>query len=345
MSLEHESAHINPARERKVNPSVSIEIEKLKGIVFSHFLKSSYTNTQANMMTDVVMFGELSGRKSHGIGLLTRPDVVWKNKDEREDPRVTNISTISSSVEGKGNPGILVGPMAMIESIRLARENQIGITNTSESFSTIGALSYYAETIAKNGFLGIVMSTSRPVVAPFNSGEAIFGSNPIAISAPSKSDPLVLDLSTAAISFGSVMESMSRQQLLPTGTAIDNLGQDTVKPEEAVKGALLPFGSYKGAGLAMMIELIAGAWSGADAQGKEPEKGWGNLFITLSPGVFGLNRDYAQTTQTFINNLRNTHTRDGMPIRIPGEISLQTRNNNLRLGYVQVDPLVLSKLS
>jgi LDH2 family malate/lactate/ureidoglycolate dehydrogenase len=42
-------------------------------------------------------------------------------------------------------------------------------------------------------------------------------------------------------------------QLLPEGVAVDAEGQPTGDPERARSGALLPFGGYKGFGLAFIV--------------------------------------------------------------------------------------------
>ncbi len=328
----------------ETSENTEINIYTLETLV-KKYLSRDFTPEQSTLMTDVLMFGELSGRKSHGIGLLTREDVVWKNRSEREDPETTHTNLISTSIDAKGNPGILVGHLAMEESIRLGRENGIGIVTTKGSFSTIGALSYYAEKIGNENLIGIIMSTSRPVVAPFTSKEPLFGSNPIAIVIPSDLAPVILDMSTAALSFGTVMEHKVLQKELPEGVLIDKHGNPTIDPAHALEGALLPFGGYKGAGISMMIELLTSTLGGSSFQGKHAENGRGNLFITISPSVVGDIKDLKESAREFIENLRKIPTSDGKPMRTPGENTRNIRDMNIKNGTIIVSSSVLKKLS
>lgn len=59
---------------------------------------------------------------------------------------------------------------------------------------------YYAEKIARQGLIGIVLAQTPEYVAPHGATEAIFGTNPIAIGIQTAdSDPIVFDMATSAI--------------------------------------------------------------------------------------------------------------------------------------------------
>lgn len=66
-----------------------------------------------------------------------------------------------------------------------------------------GLCRYYAEKIAENGLVGLVLAQSPEYVAPHGATEAVFGTNPVAISIPAGRgrDPIIFDMSTAAVAW------------------------------------------------------------------------------------------------------------------------------------------------
>ena len=65
-------------------------------------------------------------------------------------------------------------------------------------------------------------------------------------------------------------------QSLPRNAAFTRHGRPTRNPNEALAGALRPFGaSHKGSGLALIVELLTGAWVGGALTDKVKAKNWG----------------------------------------------------------------------
>ena len=82
--------------------------------------------------------------------------------------------------------------------------------------TSTGALGYYAEAIAKQGLIGLVLAQSPEFVAPHGSKQAIFGTNPIAIGIPAEQGPVVMDMATAAYAWFGLLEAKT------AGTASGN---------------------------------------------------------------------------------------------------------------------------
>ena len=65
------------------------------------------------------------------------------------------------------------------------------------------------------------------------------------------------------MAMGEVQVAKREGHKVPIGTGLTKDGKDTTDPGEiADGGVLLPFGGYKGSGIAMMVELLAGALVG-----------------------------------------------------------------------------------
>jgi LDH2 family malate/lactate/ureidoglycolate dehydrogenase len=90
--------------------------------------------------------------------------------------------------------------------------------------------------------IGITMCNGEPGVCSPAGTRAVIGPNPIAVGAPTRSKPVVLDMSIASIVRGRVLEYQRTRKALPEGVAIDEEGGPTVDPSAALLGAFLPFG-------------------------------------------------------------------------------------------------------
>jgi LDH2 family malate/lactate/ureidoglycolate dehydrogenase len=123
-------------------------------------------------------------------------------------------------------------------------------------------LAYYAGRIAEAGLIAFVMAGSPEMVTPVGGKNAIFGTNPLCIAIPGPADgPVILDMATAATTLFGTISTKAAGKQLPPGVAVDAAGKPTTDPDAALKGAFLAFGSYKGAGLSLMIELLTQALS------------------------------------------------------------------------------------
>lgn len=323
--------------------NTSIRISDLNQLV-KEVLLTEFSAEHADAMKDVIMFGELSGRTTHGIALLVRGDGVFVNP-AREDPQYARKTQFSTLIDGRGNPGVLIASLAMDEAIRLAKRNHIGIVGAKGSSGTSGCLTYYCEKIAKEDLIGIIFSHTAPLIAPFNTRKALFGTNPIAFAIPNTQRPIIFDMSTSAIAYGALMEHKVEGKELPQNVAIDSDGNVTTDPEKALKGATLPFDtSYKGSGLAMMVELLAGMWTEASFEGTHQEDGWGSIFLTLSPDLLSNTETLKERASEFVEMLLGAPTsRRGMT-RIPGENTLRSRDTALLRGDVHVNSVVLKQI-
>lgn len=316
---------------------MKIKIEGLRGLV-ERCLRTKYDEEDIKRVADVVMFGQLSGKTSHGlVRLVVGGESVMAMKPEGK-PEIKNVTKLSSLIEGKGNSGMLVGALAMEEVIRLAKENGFGLVGTRGSQSTSGSLSYYLEKVAREDLIGTVMAQSPVSTPPFGGIEPLFGTNPIGFGIPAEPKPLIFDMGTSAISYGAILKAKATGQKLPEGVALDSEGIPTTDPAKAIDGATLPFdGSYKGAGLAMMVEILAGTLPGADFSGLNPDGGWGNTFLAFSPALLQDVEEFKTKVKKMVERVRTSKTKDGNPVRIVGESTLKTRDEVLRNGEVEVD--------
>lgn len=308
-------------------------------------LKTRYNDDDARHICDVVMYGELSGKVSHGILRLLPENYGVFTSGIKEKPAYIKKTEVSTLIESNGNVGMLIGPLAMNEVVRLALSHGIGIVGTKGSINTTGALSYYCETIARENLICIVMSHYHPLMAAFGSKKKIFGTNPIAFGIPAKPAPFVFDMACSAMTFGDMVKYQSSGKKLPYGVAVNAAGVPTTDPGEARDGALLPFDhGYKASGLAMIVEILAAVWTGASFAGFQTEKGCGNFYMALSPELLGDAASLKSRMRECMELLQKTETRDGTPLRLPGMRTQKTVKTNRENGRIDVDETVVRKL-
>ncbi|MBZ0292833.1 MAG: Ldh family oxidoreductase [Anaerolineae bacterium] len=147
----------------------------------------------------------------------------------------------------------------------LAQDYGLGAVVLS-NVNHIGRLGEYAEIIAQAGMVGTVMTggtLSRPSVTPYGGAEAIFGTNPMAWAVPAGDQVLLSDFATAAVANGKIKVALDKGEAFPADMLLDKEGRPTTNPADFYDdGMLLPFGSYKGYGLNLMMEIIPVLLSG-----------------------------------------------------------------------------------
>lgn len=314
---------------------MKIKIDEFQKIIL-HSMKSKYDDDYALRMAELVMFGELSGRVSHGlVRLLAGASILSQNPTGKAE--ITKVTKLSSMIEGNGNPGMLVGSLACDEVIKIAKENDFGIVGTRGSHTSSGCLTYYLEKIAKEDLIGIIMAESPTSTPPFGGIEPLFGTNPIAFGIPANPRPVIFDMGTTAITFGELLNAKALGKNIPEGVALDKEGNPTTDPEKAMEGATLPFdNSYKGAGLSMMVEIFAGTLPHSCYAGIDEDKGWGNMFMAFSPKLLSNVEEFKERMEKMIDKIRGSKTKDGSKIRISGEKTIDTRDKNLESGEVEI---------
>ena len=174
---------------------------------------------------------------------------------------------------------------------------------------------------------------------PAGGSRPLYGTNPVAFGWPRDGKPpLVFDQSSAACARGEIMIRERDGAPLPPGWAVDRDGQPTTDPRAALEGAQLPFGGYKGANIALMVELLAGALVGDlfsfEATELDPEDSdvttGGEFMIAIDPGRCldgrGRKRQLAHAEQLFERVLEQ----DGA--RLPSDRRCAARQRSLENG-------------
>jgi L-2-hydroxycarboxylate dehydrogenase (NAD+) len=257
-----------PNVEEKVFP-----VEALREFCARVFMHFGVPKPDATQAADVLSAADLRGIDSHGVARMRSYVELLSEGSINPKPEVKIVrSTLSTAtIDGDNGLGLVVGPrgnqMAMDMAER-AGSGWVSVMNTNH----FGIAGYYTLKAVERDMIGWAMTNSTALVAPLWGLERMLGTNPIAIAFPGKHEPaIVIDMATCTAAYGKIEIALRKGEKIPAGWAIDSLGRVTTDPADVLAGgALLPLGSdrerggHKGYGLAMMVDLLSAALSGAN---------------------------------------------------------------------------------
>jgi ureidoglycolate dehydrogenase (NAD+) len=269
------------------------------------------------------------GIDTHGVIRLERYLEMFAQGESNPRPKVTVISDTPAVcvLDGDKGFGPLVLPEAMDRAIEKARALGFGWCLVRRS-AHAGAIGMFVRRAAERGFVGVAMTCGVPTQMgyPGAKGVAALPTAPLAIAVPVEGrPPLVLDMASAVVAGGNLRERRVTGEPLEPGWAIDAEGRPTTDPKKAA--VPLPLGGYKGAGLAMMIECMAGLMVGnptiTPAITGVPGGNLHNqnaLVGALDPAVFGDAAEYKRNTAALVAAIKALPKGAGTEeITVPGE--------------------------
>jgi LDH2 family malate/lactate/ureidoglycolate dehydrogenase len=226
----------------------------------------------AAVVADVLVAADLRGVESHGVARLESYYVSriragqLDPKAELKTVRETPTSVLTDAGNGLGHPA---GKRTMDRVIAKAAQSgaAFGATRNSNHFGIAG---YYAMLALDHDMIGIASTNSVRYGAPTFGRDIMLGTNPLAFAIPAQTEPaFVLDFATTTVPKGKLEVYNRKGKQLNPGWAIDASGHETLDPQVALKGALLPLGGYgvdngghKGYGLGLLVDILCGVLSG-----------------------------------------------------------------------------------
>ena len=258
-----------------------------------------------------------------------------------QKPTVERDTPSSAVINGQQSPGMLAAVTAADMAVQKVAVDSngvnIAVVATYNTSTSSGQLGYYVSRMAEQGCVGIAMCNSPEFVAAAPGGKGVFGTNPIAVGIPMPDGkpPFMFDMATSAIALYGVLSSKAKGEPLPEGVAYAPDGSWTTDAATVLEGgAIATFGGHKGAGLSLVVELLAGGMTGAAVLGqvesKETAKNWGHLFIAIKPNA--LVEDFPSKAESIIEAVKQS----GTGIRIPGERSNLTALERKEAGVLPI---------
>ena len=268
----------------------------LKKEIINIFKKFGLSNNHASISANALINAELVGAYGHGLSRLKMYCDRIKKKVINPKPKIKikKISRSISHIDANNSIGFVAADIAIKTAITNAKKTGVGIVAVKNS-SHYGLSGYYAEQAVKKNLITMIYTNGPPAIAPHGALKSLFGTNPICFGTPTGSKvPFILDTSISMINRGKIRVAARSNQKIPEGVALDKFGKPTTDAKKALEGVQLPIASFRGSGLAWMVDILSGVLTGGNHAGKVKDpfedfsgpQNVGHLFITFKTNLF-----------------------------------------------------------
>ena len=311
---------------------------------------TSISDEEAATLVKVLLDTNLRGLDTHGINML--PFYVKRyNAIEHRPITVAEDKGAGCIIDGGNHTGQMTSMFALKKAMEKADKYGIGLALVKESCHN-GAVGYYASLAAEAGYIALSTTTVMPLLAPWGGLEPFVGNNPYAIGYPYKEMPIVLDVSNSVTARQKIFSYAREGWQLPDGWAMDKEGNPTNDPQEAINGLLMPVGGHKGAGLALMIDLILGTLAGGTyarsiCANTVPDKAQhiAHMIFVMNPDFYMSREALDAHTEQYVKDFRNVRKKaDIEQLLLPGELEWQ-RIQDRKANGIPVSTAILKELN
>ncbi len=312
--------------------------KKLKLVLNQIFQKHNLSKNHSKIVSDYLMKAEFLGAPSHGLARLKMYCDRIKKKIINSKPKIKikRISNSISHIDADNSIGFIAADVAIKQAIKNAKKTGVGLVAVKRS-GHYGLSSFYAEQAVKNNLLVFCFTNAPAALAPYGAKKSLFGTNPICFGAPTGKAPFIFDASTSMINRGKIRRASKLGKKIPYGVALDKFGNITTDANKALKGTQLPIATFKGSGLAWMVDILSGVLTGSSHSGKTKDpfddfsgpQNMGHLFITINPKIF-VGKKFIKEMKINISRIKRLPKAKGFSsILYPGERKNKTYRKNV----------------
>ena len=328
---------------------VTLQAEQWRTICRAVFLAAGATEINAARVTEALVDSNLVGHDSHGVIRVIQylQAIEAGHVDPAAEPEVVQETAVTSLIDGKWTFGQVSAGLAMKKAIEKGKQQGIALSALIRGYH-IGRLGEYSEMAYNAGMIGMVIAggfggsvgASGAGVAPYGGAKPTFGTNPISFGIPAGTEPPVLvDFASSAVAAGKIALARAKGTPLPSGWIVDKDGNPSTDAEDFYNGgALLTFGSHKGYGLAVAIELLGQALTGGDDIDEAPRGGGtytrsGSIFVAIDPGIFRPLQRFTAAVDATVEKIKAVPPAAGFDeVLLPGEPEQRSRARRLVEG-------------
>jgi len=309
------------------------------------FTACKVTSAQAGPTIDALILAEAQGLASHGISRVPMylAHVTHGRVNPNAVPVIQQQSASAALINADNGFAFPACNQAIKLAIQKASETGIAVGAVTNSHH-FGVAGNHLRAIADAGLVGWAMGNSPAAMPAWGGKRAIFGTNPIAAVFPrTNADPILVDLSLSEVARGKIMVAAKNGTPIPQGWALDAKGNPTTDAKAALAGMMLPMGGVKGAMLAMVVEImvtaLTGAHFGAEADsffidaGNQPRLG--QLFLVINPDALAGRLAYESRLSALIDVVLQDPD-----VRLPGTRRFALAEEAMREGLELPDALV-----
>lgn len=295
---------------------------------------------------------ESQGLASHGLSRVPQYSAHLRlgRVNGQAQARVVHARPAACLIDADEGLAFPACQLAVQEALRRAQECGTAFAAVTRSHH-FGVAAHHLMPLAEAGMVGLAFGNSPAAMPAWGGKRALFGTNPIAAVFPRRNaPPLVIDLSLSEVARGKLMIAAKEGRDIPLGWAVDQEGRPTTDPQAGLHGAMLPAGGVKGAMLALIVELLCCALTGASFgfeadsffvdEGNRPRIG--QAFMAIDPRALAGEDVFQERIETLLAAMCVDEA-----VRLPGRRRFDLASRAQRDGLTVPDALVaqLQKLA
>ncbi|HSD53467.1 MAG TPA: Ldh family oxidoreductase [Burkholderiales bacterium] len=322
-----------------------LSLDELAALATHALERAGASTAMAGVTARALVVADAQGLASHGVARVPQyaAHVRLGRVDGNAVAKVVRARGGAVLVDAADGFAFPACALAVTEAIARAREHGVAFAAVTNSHH-FGAAAYHIEPIAAESMVGLAFGNSPAAMPAWGGKHAIFGTNPIAAVFPRRgAPPLVVDLSLSEVARGKLMVAAREGKPIPAGWALDKDGNPTTDPKAGMEGMMLPAGGVKGAMLALVVELLCcaltGAHMGFEADTMFSEAGnrpkIGQAFLAIDPGALAGHEVFQERIETLVA----TMLRDP-EVRLPGARRRSLADRAAREGVEVPQPLL-----
>ncbi len=319
---------------------VNINVQEAKDKITKIFMNVGVNKDEATIIAQMLVEADQRGVHSHGILCTARYVKLIREGKMRPNMNINVLKDngVVAVWDGNHSSGQILGYRSMEEAIKKAKEHGIGVVCVKGA-NHFGALAYYAQMAQRAGMIGTALGTGDSTMAPWGGCEKVIGNNPISVAAPARNEVSpVLDMAMTVVANGKV-SNMKRQGAteIPEGWGLDREGVPTTSMKDYY--TIPPMAGYKGWGMAVMVDILAGVLFGGGTgdRAKDSADGPSIMMIAMDISAFNDEEKYFSDVDARINELKSSKkAKYSNGILMPGEIEANKFAASEKSGIVEV---------
>ena len=318
-----------------------IDAKDAHAFIVHTFTKINMSESNAKMVADNLVEADLRGVNTHGI--IRLPEYVKRIEQggvtAGAQPKIISEKGPAIRMDAQNCLGQIAGITAMQAAIQKAKSIGIGIATVKNSHH-LGAMAYYAMLALNENMIGISMTNTAAMMPPWGGRKPTLGNNPFSFAIPAVPTPIVLDMACTEAARGKIKLALQEGREIPEGWALDEHGNPTTNPAEAMKGVILPAAHHKGFGLAVVVDVFCGVLTGSSfstlvkpiTEFINP-RGLGHFFVAIDITLFMPLDEYFKRIEEFVYKVKDTPLAPGFEtVYVAGEIEHNLKKERLKNG-------------
>ncbi|MDH4144095.1 MAG: Ldh family oxidoreductase [Acidimicrobiia bacterium] len=333
-------------------PPVELGIDAARTFAAAAFSAAGMAPDDAELMATNMLWADQRGVDTHGVQRVSWY-VKWFTDGISSPTAQTEIVKEGPSfLVGDGHSGLgqLVATRFADQVIAKAKSEGLclGLIRNSNDW---GCGAWYPCRAADEGLVGIATTTSVPNLAPWGSRTRLFGNNPIAFAFPRRPPErhVVYDAALTPVALGKVLRARAEGKEVPAEWGFrDRDGNPTTDPAVAMGGIIPAIGGYKGTGLALVTNVLAGVLSGSFHTANVDVGKRGQFFLFIDPGAVGDREHYLDAMEDMVAQMRAAGEGDnvlpGEQVFLPGEPEWRNWDTRTAAGRIAYPASVVRSL-